>query len=95
MKVWLVSFTDPDGFRHSVEVQADSLYEAVAIAARSFTDAGFPPTQGTELDIEVKAPAVTHSVKLNRVQAWVNGVAKSPADKVLKDRLKDLLSALP
>ena len=95
MKACLVSFTDYDGFRHAVEVQADSLYEAVALAARSFTDAGFPPRQGTELSIEVKAPAVTHSVKLNRVQAWVNGVAKSPADKLLKERLKELLSAIP
>jgi hypothetical protein len=95
VKVCQVSFTDSDGFRHSVEVQANSLYEAAAIAARSFADAGCPPTQGTMLDIEVKAPAVTHSVELKRVQAWVNGVARSPADKVLKDRLKDLLSALP
>jgi hypothetical protein len=95
VKACLVSYTDPDGFRHSVEVQADSLYEAVPLAAQSFANAGFPPTQGTMLDIEVKAPAVTHSVKLNRVQAWVNGVAKSPADKTLKDRLKDLLSAIP
>jgi hypothetical protein len=63
--------------------------------AGRFTDAGCPPTQGTELDIEVKAPAVTHTIKLNRVRAWVNGVSKSPKDKVLKDRLKELLSVLP
>jgi hypothetical protein len=91
----VVSFTDSDGFRHSVSVVAESLYEAVALAARSFADAGCPPTQGTELDIEVKAPAVTHTIKLNRVCAWVNGVARSPKDKVLKDRLKELLSVLP
>jgi hypothetical protein len=53
-----------------------------------------PPTSGSELDIEVKAPAVTHTVTLNRLSAWVNGVAKSPKDKVRKDRLKELMSAL-
>jgi hypothetical protein len=94
-KLCVVSFTDSDGFRHSVSVVAESLYEAASLAARSLTDAGCPPTQGTELEIEVKAPAVTHTIKLNRVQAWVNGVARSPADKILKDRLKDLLSAVP
>ncbi len=73
----------------------ESLYEAVAIAARNFANAGCPPTSGSEMDIEVKAPAVTHKITLNRVSAWVNGVAKSPKDKVLKDRLKELLSALP
>lgn len=78
-----------------MEVQAESLYEAAALAARSFADAGYPPTSGSELDVEVMAPAVTHKVTLNRVNAWVNGVAKSPQDKVLKDRLRELLSALP
>ena len=90
-----VSLTDFEGVLHGVDVDAESLYEAVALAARSFTGAGCPPTQGTELDIEVKAPAVTHTIKLNRVCAWVNGVARSPADKILKDRLKELLSAIP
>jgi hypothetical protein len=31
-----------------------------------------------KLDIEVKAPAVMHTISLNRVSAWVN----SPRDKV-------------
>jgi hypothetical protein len=94
-KTCLVSFKDADGFRHTVEVEAESLYEAAALAARSFVDAGYPPTSGSELEIEVKAPAVTHTTTLNRVSAWVHGVAKNPKDKVLKDRLKELLSALP
>jgi hypothetical protein len=94
-KLCVVSFTGTDGFRHSVQVVAESLYEAAALAVRSFADAGCPPTHGTELDIEVKAPAVTHTIKLNRVVGWVNAVARSPKDKMLKDRLKELLSALP
>jgi hypothetical protein len=94
-KLRVVSFKDSNGFRHAVEVVAESLYEAVAIAARNFADAGCPPTSGTQMDIEVRAPAVTHTITLNRVSAWVNGVAKSPKDKVLEDRLKELLSALP
>ena len=62
---------------------------------RSFADAGWPPTSGTQMDIEVRAPAVTHTITLNRISAWVNGVAESPKDKVLKDQLKELLSTLP
>jgi hypothetical protein len=50
---------------------------------------------GTEVDIKVKAPAVTHTIKLNRVCAWVNGVAKSPKDKMLKDRLKECFQRFP
>jgi hypothetical protein len=35
----LASFKDAEGFRHTVEVEAESLYDAVALAARSFADA--------------------------------------------------------
>lgn len=38
---------------------------------------------------------MTHTITLNRVRAWMNGVAKSPKDKVLKDRLKELMAVLP
>ena len=41
-----------------------------ALAARSFADAGYPPTSGSELEIEVKARAVMHTITLNRVRAW-------------------------
>jgi hypothetical protein len=94
-KTCLVSFKDADGFRHTVEIEAEGLYEAAAVAARSFADASFPPRSGSELEIEVKAPAVTHTITMNRVSAWVNGVAKSPKDKLLKDRLKEVLAVLP
>jgi hypothetical protein len=32
------SFTDPQGLRHSVNVQAGSLYEAVTLAASAFRE---------------------------------------------------------
>jgi hypothetical protein len=76
-------------------VEGESLYEAVAVAARSFNDHGYPPGCASQIEIEVKAPAVTHTVTLNRVREWVNGGAKSPQERVLKERLKELLSGLP
>lgn len=93
-KLCVVSFKDGDGFRHSVEVAAESLYEAAATAARRFADAGCPPLERTELEIKVRAPEVT-SITLQRVTAWVNGVARNPAEKLLKDRLKALLTHAP
>lgn len=95
VKKCVVSFKDTDGFRHAVEVDAESLYEAAAVAAQSFAVHGFPPAPGTEVEIEVKAPAVTHTVTMKRVQAWVYSSAKSPKDKVLKERLKEMLAGLP
>ena len=95
VKKCIVSFKDTEGFRHAVEVEGESLYEAVALAARSFNDHGCPPGCASQIDIEGKAPAVTHTVTLNRVRDWVNAGAKSPQERVLKERLKELLSALP
>ena len=95
LKTCLVSFTDPDGFRHSVEVQAHSLYEAVAIAARSFADAGCPPTQGTELDIQVRVRAITHFGEAESGSGLGQWSSQKPRDKLLKERLKDLLSTIP
>jgi hypothetical protein len=34
----LVSFTDSEGIRHAVEVEASSLYEAAALAIGEFRD---------------------------------------------------------
>ena len=64
------------------------------MAAQSFTIHGYTPAPGTEMEIEVKAPAVTHTVTMKRVQAWVLSSAKSPKDSVLKERLKEMLEML-
>ena len=86
---------DAEGFRHSVELNAESLYEAVALAARSFNEHGCAPGQASQIEIEVTTPAVVYTVTLKRVRDWLDGAAKSPKDRVLKERLKELLSVLP
>ena len=60
----LVSFTDPEGFRHSVEVQAESLYEAVVLATRAFKEHACAPGLGSELEVKIQSPAVTHTCLL-------------------------------
>jgi hypothetical protein len=62
----VVSFVDSGGIRHSVEVAAESLYEAAALAVREFrrhpwTD-GMEPGAVTRFAVSVKAPATTHEV---------------------------------
>ena len=46
----------------------------------------------SQLQIEVKSPSVTHTVTMRKVQDWLNGACKSPNEKVVKERLKALLS---
>jgi hypothetical protein len=88
----IVSFTDPEGFRHSVEVQAESLYEAVVLATRAFREHACAPGPASRLEVEVKSPNVTHEVTMRKVQEWLDGTCKSPNEKVTKQRLKGLLA---
>jgi len=86
-----VSYTDGDGFRHSIEVQAETLYESVAMAAKAFREHGCEPGPGHKLEIEVKGPAVKHEVTLGTVRKWADQTAKSPAEIMIKKRVKAML----
>jgi hypothetical protein len=54
-----VSFTDTEGLRHSVNVQAESLYEAVALAVNMFREHGCVPGPATAMEVEARSPGVT------------------------------------
>ncbi len=86
-----VSFLDPGGIRHTVAIEADSLYEAAVLALSAFREHGCAPGDGCPLQIEVAGPAVTHTVTPARVREWLRSTAKSPAERIAKDRLKALL----
>ena len=62
-----VSFTDTNGIPHDVEVQAESLYEAVALAVAEFRADKFTAEVGpmTESVIAIHRPAVEHRLRLN------------------------------
>jgi hypothetical protein len=45
----------------------------------------------TLLAVKVKQTEVKHQVKIKDFEQWLNSSAKSPADMVLKSRLRDLL----
>ena len=91
-----MSYQDPEGIRHSVEVPAESLYEAAALGLRVFHAAEFlePPTApGTALQICVRDPVVVvHEVRISKLRNWLFGGARRPAQMILKERLR---SGLP
>ena len=57
-----MSFVDCRGIRHSVDVTAETLYEAAAagVSLLKREDWGEPIARGTPIDVEVRPPAVTH-----------------------------------
>jgi hypothetical protein len=89
-----VSFTDSEGIEHSVQVPAESLYEAAVEAMAAFRRsvlAEMPLGSATRLTIRVKAPEEEHTVTIGKVLAWLDGVAISPSEKLKKNRLKERL----
>ena len=81
--------------RHTVDVTAQSVYEAAALALAAFSKHGWVEEvgPGTRLDIEIIEPAVTHTLLVGQLRTWLSRPAASPADQMRKQKLKALLPA--
>jgi hypothetical protein len=93
-----VSFTDIEGIPHSVEVQAESLYEAVALAVAEFRTDNLTSEPGpmTEFTIAIQRPAVEHHIKLGQVLNWAQHTMKEgPAGIIKRERVRALLGNRP
>jgi hypothetical protein len=89
----LVAFTDSENIRHSVQVNATTLYEAAALAIAEFRRCGFTanaPGPATRLTVKVTTPATSHEVQVSKVEAWLQSAGK-PNEQVMKARLRELL----
>ena len=82
------------GVRHSVEVTAETLYEAAAQALSIFRQSEWADMIGpsTELLVAVKNPETTHRVTPNQIRRWCDGVAVSPDEVLKRRRVKMLIS---
>jgi hypothetical protein len=93
VRVCTVSFKSATGISHAVDVEAESLYEAAALALARLTKDGWVEGlgPGTRLDIQVRVPATAHSVTLMQIRCWCDGAAVSPDEVLKRKRLKELL----
>jgi hypothetical protein len=89
-----VSFTDFRGIKHSVEVTADSLFEAAVLGVKILRAGEWndPPGQTTLIEVEVRNPGVKHTVSLVHISRWLNGASNSPAESMKKVKLRKLLA---
>jgi hypothetical protein len=88
-----VSFRDVRGIRHAVDVEAESLYEAVVFAVRRFREDRWtePIGAATVLDVEAREPATKHSISLQQLERWLGGATASPNEAAKKAKLKMML----
>jgi hypothetical protein len=83
-----VTIIDSRGIKHSVEVTAESLFEAGVLALSTLKKVGWiedSPGPGTRLEIEVREPSITHHVTVGQLHRWVSGAARSPEEKEERD----------
>ncbi len=92
MAACIVTFVDLDGIRHSVEVQADGLYEAAVLGLSTFRKHDLSPGGLTELEVEVRS-SVKHTLTVRKVQEWLQRGVRTPKEAVLKERLRAMMSA--
>jgi hypothetical protein len=93
LRTCTVSFVGPSAVRHAVEVTAESVYEGAALGVSALRNSGWAEAiaPGTELEIQVRAPATSHRLTVRQLQRWCDGVAVSPDETLKKRRLKQLL----
>jgi hypothetical protein len=90
-----VTFQDLDGIRHTVTVEADSVYEACVLALRALKKAGFvdlQPGPASTLQVQVLEPSVTHHVSVGQVRRWLELGSTNPNEEAKRKRLKELLA---
>jgi hypothetical protein len=93
-RLCIVTLTDSRGIKHSVEITAESLFEAGVLAISALKKSGWvedPHGPGMRLEIEVREPSVIHHVTVAQLQRWVSGGARSPAERIRRERLQELL----
>jgi hypothetical protein len=86
---------------HSAEVEAEPLYEAVALAVADFRDDPLllpkKPEPFTEFIVAVLRNPTEHKIRLNQVSAWADDKTTrgGPSGVAKRSRVRDLLSEKP
>jgi hypothetical protein len=86
----IVSYLDTEGLRHTVEVQAQSVYEAAVLAIRTFREHECEPGPASRLEVEIRT-SVVHVVTPRKLYEWLEGGAKTPKEAVIKEKLRRLI----
>ena len=88
-----VTFTDHRGARHTVEVEAESLYEAAALALQQLRACEWIDAVGpaARLEVEIRQPTTRHELTPMHVRRWCESSAVNPDERMRQDRVKALL----
>ena len=90
-RVFDTRMTDPDGVKRSVQVTAETLFEAAAMAVHAFKKDGFTNFVSNVFEIEVREPVVKHQVSIGQIRKWLDSSVQDPRERVRREKLKALV----
>jgi hypothetical protein len=90
-----VTFTDHRGARHSVDVEAESLYETVALGREALRACDWvePIGPAARLEVEARPVSTRHELTLAHVRRWCESSAANPDERMRKDKVRALLGS--
>jgi hypothetical protein len=94
LRTCTVAVKDIQDVEHSVEVTAETLYEAIATALAALQNDVWVGEIGqglTAVTVLVQEPPVKHEVKIKDFVAWLGRQGRSPAEVTLKQKLERIL----
>ena len=94
LRTCTVAVKDLRDVEHSIEVSAETLYEAIATALAALQQDSWVGEIGqgfTTVTVLVQLPPVKHEVKMKDFLSWLNRQGRSPAEVILKQKLERML----
>ena len=92
----IVRLRDCHDTEHSVEVYAESLYEAVLRGLNRLADVGWESTANEtvkRVEVEIHQEPTRHTVDVPKLLKWVGEKSMYPAQETRKAKLRKILNA--
>lgn len=89
-----VSYRDPDGMEHAVEIAAESLHEAALRGLLELGASGWLTGGNGAVVVEVHGPVVRHTVPLDAIRRALERPARTPAELSRQRGIQELWEAL-
>ena len=97
LRTCTVAVKDVRDVEHSIEVSAETLYEAIATALAALRQDNWVGEIGqgfTTVTVVVQQPPVKHEVKMKDFVSWLGRQGRSPAEVMLKQKLEKILGKI-
>ena len=95
LRTCTVAVKDIRDVEHSIEVTAETLYEAIATALAALQQDNWVGEIGqgfATVSVLVQQPPIKHEVKMKDFVSWLGRQGRSPAEVVLKQKIEKILA---